>query len=94
VCGKKEMLPHKARASVGKNVVGSNLFNLLGILGGTAVVSPIPVATSVIRVDAPVMIGFAVLLLPFLMDRKLNRIEALLFLGLYIAYTIVLFSFR
>jgi cation:H+ antiporter len=76
------------------NVVGSNLFNLLGILGGTAVVSPIPVATSVIRVDALVMIGFAVMLLPFLMDRKLNRIEALLFLGMYIAYTIVLFSFR
>lgn len=44
------------------NVVGSNLFNVLLILGTTAVIRPLPVADSIARVDLPVMVGFAVLL--------------------------------
>ncbi len=76
------------------NVVGSNIFNVLGILGATSLVRPIPVATSVIRFDAPVMIGFAILLIPFLFDRHLSKWEALLFLTLYLTYTLLLFWLR
>ncbi len=48
------------------NAIGSNLFNLLAVLGVTATVSPnaIPVAASAIRVDLPVMIAVAVACLP------------------------------
>lgn len=76
------------------NVVGSNIFNLLGILGGTALLSPVPVAPNVIRVDIPVVIGFSALLLSLLLDRKLSKWEAVLFLVLYIGYTSFLFLAR
>ncbi len=76
------------------NVVGSNIFNLLGILGTTALVSPVPVAPGVVRIDGVLMVGFSVLLLPFLLDRKLGKLEALLFLVLYLGYTGFLFVGR
>jgi cation:H+ antiporter len=76
------------------NVVGSNIFNLLGILGSTAVVSPIPINHGVLKIDIPVMIGFVVLLLPFLLDRKLSKFEALIFLGLYLSYTLLIVWLR
>jgi cation:H+ antiporter len=44
------------------NVVGSNLFNVLLILGATAAVTPLPVSPPLVAVDLPVMTGFAVLL--------------------------------
>ncbi len=69
------------------NVVGSNIFNLLGILGTTALISPVPVAPNVLWVDGALMVGFAALLLPFLVDRTLGKFEALLFLLLYLGYT-------
>jgi len=72
------------------NVVGSNLFNLLCVIGLSAIVSPngIGVSESAIRFDIPVMILVAVVCLPiFLTGRQVSRGEgALLFAG-YIAYT-------
>ncbi|MGB7339090.1 MAG: calcium/sodium antiporter [Phototrophicaceae bacterium] len=70
------------------NVVGSNIFNILGILGITAIIQPINVAIQTVRVDAIVMIIFSVLLMPFVLDRKLGRIEATSFLMAYIGFTI------
>ncbi len=70
------------------NVVGSNIFNMLGILGITAVVQPIAVSTQTINFDAIVMVVFSVLVLPFALDRKLGRIEASVFLIGYAAFTI------
>ncbi|MGJ3240409.1 MAG: calcium/sodium antiporter [Anaerolineae bacterium] len=70
------------------NVVGSNIFNLLGILGVTAIVQPINVAQATINFDAIVMLVFSVLVLPFALDRVLGRIEAGLFLIGYIAYNL------
>ncbi|MGB7341190.1 MAG: calcium/sodium antiporter [Phototrophicaceae bacterium] len=69
------------------NVVGSNIFNLLGILGVTALVEPINVSRQVLTVDAVVMVGFTLLVLPFVLDRKLNRPEAAFFLIAYAAFT-------
>lgn len=48
------------------NIVGSNIFNLFGILGITAVVTPIPVAASMQQFDIPVMVASSLLLLAIL----------------------------
>ena len=69
------------------NVVGSNIFNVLAILGMTAVVQPITIAEQIVKVDSLVMLGFSLLLLPFVLDRKLGRIEAVIFILAYIGFT-------
>ncbi len=71
------------------NAIGSNLFNLLAVLGVTAVVSPnaIPVATSAVQVDIPVMVAVAVACLPiFANGHVLNRWEGIAFLVAYAGY--------
>ena len=72
------------------NVVGSNIFNLLAVLGFASAVAPagIPVSEGVIRFDLPVMIAVAAACLPiFFTGGVINRFEAVLLLGYYIAYT-------
>jgi cation:H+ antiporter len=71
------------------NAIGSNLFNLLAVLGVTASVSPnvIPVAQGAIQVDIPVMIAVAVACLPiFANGHLLARWEGALFFLFYIGY--------
>ncbi len=71
------------------NAIGSNLFNLLAVLGITAIVSPnpIPVAASAVQVDIPVMVAVAVACLPiFANGHVLNRWEGIAFLVTYAAY--------
>lgn len=78
------------------NVIGSNLFNLLGVLGFTALVAPTPLSVSpnALDFDLPVMLGVAVLCLPvFYSDYRITRAEGLLFLGLYLAYGLHVVSF-
>jgi len=76
----------QAEVAVG-NVLGSNIFNLLGILGISAAVLPLGMPERVLAVDQWVMGGTAVLILTFLFTgRRLTRLEgALLFAG-YMAY--------
>ena len=72
------------------NVVGSNIFNILCVLGLSGLVSPLPLLAGeqMAMVDIPVMVGVAVLCVPlFFIGSVLNRIEGLLFMLLYIAYT-------
>jgi cation:H+ antiporter len=69
------------------NVVGSNLFNLLLILGVTSAVCPLPVDAGLITFDLPVMCGFAVLLLLLLIDLKVQRWEGVLLLLAYAGVT-------
>lgn len=72
------------------NVVGSNVFNLLGVLGLSAVVAPggIPIAPPALHFDLPVMIAVALACLPiFVAGREIARWEGGLFLAYYIAYT-------
>jgi len=71
------------------NAVGSNLFNLLAVLGITALVSPdaLPVPDSAIQVDIPVMIAVAVACLPiFVNGYVLNRWEGVVFFLMYCGY--------
>ncbi|HEX3035373.1 MAG TPA: calcium/sodium antiporter [Thermodesulfobacteriota bacterium] len=75
------------------NVVGSNLFNIMGVLGLASVVAPdgIEVSTSALRFDIPVMIVVALACLPvFFTGSMIARWEGALFLGYYMAYTLYL----
>jgi len=75
------------------NVIGSNLFNLLGVLGLGAALSPdgVPVSQGALTFDLPVMIGVAVAALPVLFTGHLiGRREGAMFLGFYVAYTVYL----
>jgi len=72
------------------NVVGSNIFNLLIVLGLSSLVSPagLTVAPSLLAFDIPVMLAVAVACLPiFFTGYCIARWEGALFLGYYIAYT-------
>jgi len=75
------------------NVVGSNLFNLLGVLGLSAAVSPlgIDVSDQAIRLDMPIMVMVAIAALPVLFTRRLvSRSEGVALLLYYVVYTIFL----
>ncbi|AWI77179.1 sodium:calcium antiporter [Parazoarcus communis] len=72
------------------NVVGSNIANVLLILGIAAVIAPLLVAEQIIRQEIPIMIGASVLLLVMALDGSINRIEAATLFGLVIAYTVFL----
>ena len=71
------------------NVVGSNIFNILAVLGLTTLVAPagLPVPPAALTFDLPVMLAVAVACLPiFLTGHRIDRWEGLLFLGYYAAY--------
>jgi cation:H+ antiporter len=71
------------------NVVGSNLFNLCGVLGLTALLAPQPLSVSpnALTFDLPIMLGVAVLCLPLMLSAyRITRAEGLLLLALYAAY--------
>lgn len=71
------------------NVVGSNLFNILAVLGLASVVSPdgVAVAAAALRFDLPVMIGAAIACLPiFFTGNRIARWEGALFFAYYLAY--------
>ena len=71
------------------NVIGSNLFNLLGVLGLTALVAPVPLTISpnALVFDLPIMLGVAVLCVPlFYSGYRIDRIEGLFLLSLYLTY--------
>ena len=72
------------------NVVGSNIFNVLFILGISALVAPLVVARQVVRSEVPVMIVASALLWILALDGAIGRVEGgLLFAGI-VAYTAVL----
>ena len=72
------------------NVVGSNICNVLLILGVSAMIAPLVVAQQLVRLDVPIMIGVSALLMFFGMDGRLNRSDGvILFLG-GLAYTVFL----
>jgi cation:H+ antiporter len=75
------------------NVVGSNLFNIMAVLGITSVIAPggIAVPESVLHFDLPIMIAVAVACLPiFVTGHCIERWEGFVFFGYYVAYTVYL----
>ena len=69
------------------NVVGSNIFNVLFILGLSAMITPLAVASDLIRRDVPIMIGVSILLLLMGLDGKLGRVDGLILAAGIISYT-------
>ena len=71
------------------NVLGSNLFNILGVLGVASIVAPdgIPVSEAALTLDIPIMIATAVACLPiFFTGHRIARWEGGLFFLYYLAY--------
>ena len=69
------------------NVVGSNIFNVLLILGVSALITPLVVAQQLIRLDVPILIGISCLTLMFGLDGKISRVDGTIFLIGIILYT-------
>ncbi len=73
------------------NVVGSNIFNVLAILGLTSFVFPVPVNPSAIQIDNWVMFGFVVVLFPLMViGKKVTRRDATIMLLGFASYMAVL----
>lgn len=69
------------------NAVGSNIFNILFILGLAALITPLQVHQQVIRQEMPIMIGGALLLLVLALDGHIGLFDSVLLFGLLLAYT-------
>ncbi len=69
------------------NVIGSNIFNVLVILGLSALVAPLVVAQQLIRLDVPIMIGVSALLLLFSVDQRLQPSDGVILLIGGVVYT-------
>jgi cation:H+ antiporter len=69
------------------NVVGSNIFNVLFILGASALIAPLVVNTQLIRQEVPVMIGASLLLWALAADGRVSGLDGALLFGLVVAYT-------
>jgi len=73
------------------NIVGSNIFNIFGVLGITAMVSPLTVPAQIVRVDIWVMLAATALLLVLLLATgRIGRIMGGVMLAAYAAYLVAL----
>jgi cation:H+ antiporter len=86
-------LRHEDDLAIG-NVIGSNMFNILGVLGLAAVIRPVEIELLMLKQDFPVMFLFTVLL--FFMaygihgPGRISRRSALLLIALYVAYQVLI----
>lgn len=77
---------NQADVAIG-NVIGSNLFNLLAVVGVASMIAPMPVDPKLLEFDIWVMLGASVLLLPFVVFKQdLNRVWGIGLTAAYLAY--------
>ncbi|MGM0581477.1 MAG: calcium/sodium antiporter [Bacteroidota bacterium] len=75
------------------NLMGSNIFNILSILGITSLISDIEVSPVIMNSDMLWMLGITLLILPFMaLNKIVDRYEGLILLGIYLYYTISVIS--
>lgn len=75
------------------NVIGSNVFNLLAIIGIATLVGPIPVDPGILRFDLWVMLAASLVLLPFVFRKlPMGRGVGLAFSALYVGYIVILLT--
>ena len=75
------------------NVIGSNMFNLLGIIGVAALVGPIPVDPGILRFDMWVMLAASLALVPFVFRNwSMGRLVGVIFTALYVAYLLLVLA--
>lgn len=70
------------------NVVGSNIFNVLFILGVTALFAPLLVSQQLVRIDVPLLIVVSLAMLVFALDGRVSRLEGIVLAAGAIAYTV------
>ena len=87
--GIKSAVSGQADIALG-NVIGSNIFNVLFILGLSALIVPLRVSKQLIRLDVPLMIGLSVLVLLFAMDQNITRFDGGLLLAGLAGYIVFL----
>lgn len=80
-------LEGQADLSLG-NVVGSNIFNILFILGISAAITPLAVAQKLIRIDVPLMVGVSCLIYVLSLNSVIGRIEGVILLLGIVGYTV------
>ena len=83
----KSVLAGQADIAAG-NVVGSNIFNVLFILGASALITPLLVSSQLIRLDVPIMIGVSALTLLLTADGSIGRLDAALLFAGIVTYTV------
>lgn len=69
------------------NVVGSNIFNVLFILGLSAMITPLLVDRQLIRQEVPIMIGVSLLFVALTLDGGVSAVDGAVFVALLIGYT-------
>ncbi|NVD43514.1 calcium/sodium antiporter [Qipengyuania atrilutea] len=74
------------------NVVGSNIYNILGIGGATMLLAPGAVPSNLLPLDIGIMLAAALAILMFAMFRRVARLPALALLASYVAYLAILIS--
>ena len=75
------------------NLIGSNIFNLLAIIGITSLISPVPVDSTFISFDFWVMLGASVIVTPFIfLNIQFNRFSGFIFTMLYGSYLVSILS--
>lgn len=75
------------------NVIGSNMFNLLGIIGVAALIGQIPVDPALLRFDVWVMLAASAVLAPFVFLRwGMGRLVGVIFTALYVAYLLMVLA--
>lgn len=72
------------------NVIGSNIFNVLLILGLSATITPLIVAHQLVRIDVPIMIATSILTLILALDGRVGQLDGLLLLASGATYTLFL----
>ncbi len=72
------------------NVVGSNIFNVLFILGLSALIAPLIVNAQIIRQEIPILVGACLLLFAISTDDRISFSESILLLSALITYTVFL----
>lgn len=71
------------------NVVGSNIVNVLFILGLSAAFAPLVIKRQLVRFDMPVMVGLSIVFLALSLDGGISRLDGLLLFGVLVIHTII-----
>lgn len=72
------------------NVVGSNIFNVLFILGISALITPLVVHAQIIRQEIPILVGVSLILIALCADERIALVESVMLLAALVAYTVFL----
>jgi len=79
-------LAGQADISLG-NIVGSNIFNVLFILGLSAMIAPLVVSRKLVQIDVPLMVGVSALMLVMALDGRISRLDGAILAALVLIYT-------